>query len=376
MKKFIGKIKKTRIITHALIFAIFTTFAVVSAQEVWAREFTLTVEEAAFRATQRSRELRTLAEDAHLARLNLDFLRNQQSHSHFNTITEFVTAQANVMAVAATRASYLHSANAHRDTLSFLVANYFASILAAEMELILYDYQLAIMVQEQAILETMVTIGVASPLEYQMALLALENATLNRQSLVNAVNNAHTELNRIIGTPQNRVHRLIFEVEYAPLAVVNLTPHIHHQRLGHALVLEAQANVNVYRYRLDHHRVELDPHTGLPAIGQITREELTIFVNQAARDLADTRNRVEAHVVDTYHQIRLLEQNIETMYLQLQDMYINREVLKAQLVAGEVVPLDIERQDLDIRRLEENLRRIKTDHYLLLMQFNNPNIAF
>ena len=354
---------------------LYISIIIINTQAVLAGNLSLTVDQAAARAVNRSRELRTLGEDAYLAQLNRDFLQNRLGVQNFNTVTEFITHQADIMAENARRAAYLRNANAQRDTIHFLVANHFANILVAEGELYLYDARLSIMTQEQAMLAIKVEVGAASLLEYQMATLALETALHNRQALVNSINQAHLELNRLMGAPSDRIHQLIFEIAYEPLVVINFNGHINHQRQNHALVLEAQANADIHRFRLSNHRIEIDPQTGYPLPGQLSRDELIIFVNQAARNVIDTRLTVETHITETYHQIRQLEQDINTINLRLQDLYNHGEILQTRLAIGEIIPLEIARHNLDVLTLHENMRRIKANHHLLVMQFRNPNIA-
>lgn len=336
--------------------------------------FTLTLEQAANLAIQNSRELRTSRENADLATTQVNQLRGNIVGG--TTVTEMVNSQLAAMNATANRARYLQSIESQRDTLHFVAANNFTTILTAENELLIKEFELMLLEQELEILRTRINLGMASQLEYNMERLNVESVRYNKQRLEQALANAHVELNRLMGVSLNRVHQLIFEVEYEELHVLNFNGHINHHRQNHALVREARAATDAEHIRVNNYHTAFNPETGEVIPGQASRNELIMNLNIASRRVIDAQDSVQNHITGTYHKIRQHEQTIASSIIRLEDLHNQLEILRARLAVGEITSIEIERHNLEIKRLEETIRKTKAEHKLLVMQFSNPNIAF
>jgi len=339
------------------------------------REFTLTLDQARNRAIQNSTTLRNLQENRVITDAEEQRAREGFATGAFGfNMTEFVTLQSDLMRIRAQRAADIQNADIKRDTLGLIVAHQFASILMAENELRLFDENMALLTREMEILKTRIDLGLASELELTFAQLNMDRLGQDRKSLELALAQAHVELNRIIGTPEDRVHQLIFDIKFEELNVVNLPGHISHQTNNNAALVQARAESDAARFQLDNHTTPFDPQTGMVIPGTASRREYQIHFTMATRDARQTRLSIEDHIINTYHRIRNMEISINNLYLQLDTLHYRLSLLEVELGLGQITPLEIDKINLEILNLEENIRRQEVNHSLLTIEFWNPAI--
>lgn len=340
---------------------------------VLASQNDLTIQQAISRAVQGNNQIRTIQENAEVSVDNIELRRANVPYGQ--NITAFINHQAGVMQAVEERATYLRNIQSTRDTLGFLAATQFINILIAEGAFALGEAELELYQNELQILRARISVGHASELEYNLKALSVDALYQNMQTLINQIEHAQVELNRLMSSQTNNRHNLIFDVDYNEMVVLNFNGHLNNHRQNHALVRQAVGTANIARYRYENFFIEFD-ETGQQLPVAQTREELMLLFNLTSRNIASARDNVVDHIVNTYYRIREIEQNIIIQELQLSDQKREATVLQTRLRVGEILPIDIERHALEILRTEENLRRSKFNHYLLEMQFRNPNIAF
>ncbi|MCL1936620.1 MAG: TolC family protein [Defluviitaleaceae bacterium] len=335
--------------------------------------FTLTLTQATNRAIQTNADMNTMRE-------NLNSVTNRRnnmmsSSMFFNSLSEVLDSQIALMNLTNERNSITQNMDSLRDTLGFLVASYFSDIVIATNELTIYDQNILFIEREINVLRNMLNVGMASRIEYDMANLNLNSIRHNRTTLVNEINEAHINLNRLIGTPTDRVHNLIFDIPFEKLNVVNFTGHLNHQTRNHFTVLQAEAAENIHRFRLNNYVTPIDQVTGLAIPGAVTSTELIATLNQASREVINARRRVEEHITETYHNIMELERDIDSLYITLEDFIRQSEILNAKFEVGEILNIDIQKNNLEISKIQNDIETLKIRHGLLVMQFLNPNIS-
>lgn len=368
---------KTKI---SLILALILT---VSATPVFAinsaNNFTLTIDQARQRAVQTNRNLRTLAENLELSQDAFQRSEDQRLTMPVPNMQALIEAQASSMDARVGINQQRLESDILRGTIDFVVANYFANIYMALNELELYEKNIALMVSELSILRALVSVGFSSPSEYQIAAMQKELVIHNRQNLVNAIEQAHIALNRLIGVPLDRRHNLVFDLSYQDfeeLVVINMTGFINHQRQTHSNVVQAQSAANVDAFLLENHLVPVDPMTGLPIPGHTTESERIAQYRQSSRITANARDSIERHIQDQYIDIRRLEQNIQTMLIELEDLNNLIPLLQTQLKVGEILPIELERHSFTIATLENEIKNSKLQHNIAVRLFRNPAISY
>ena len=349
--------------------------------------FSLTISQATSRAVQRHRDLRTLSENLQLAEEAFDRAETQRTSLAPLDFQAFIDGHANAMQARVDMNQQAIDARVLRGTIGFIVTNYFAQLYMAQAELNLFDQELALIDSELAILRALVSVGFASVLDYELAVMERELVEHNRAHLVNAMEQAHVRLNRFTGSPLDRRHTLVFDLAdkaFEELVVINMQGMINHQRQTHASVQQARAITDIYLFRLESHAFPVDPLTGEQIIGYFNPltgqpipqdTELLAQMRQASRVTADARDAIERHLQDQYVAIRRLEQQIRSLQLASEELHLQTEILQTQLQVGEILPIELERHALAIARLANELQNSKIQHHIAVMRFRNPDIS-
>ena len=338
---------------------------------------TLTLRQATERAQRNSTALRTLTEDVDMAREELD--RTQSLFPGSGNMIEVVNWQTNLLRQQANITAHIQNIDAQRATAEFLALSHFANIFTAENQLVLFDQQMALTYQNLTILRAQQALGLASELDYLLATLSFEEMATTREQIVSSIAGAHRELNRLMGTvDEDRIHTILWELEHETVAPVrNLQGLINHQRQNHINVRQAQELQRVAEFQVDNFITPTNPVTGevIPGnAGLPTREQRQIAVNDATRQLVAARNQISTHLQDTYTNIRLTEHHIQTAHMELENITDNLAIALVQLSLGMVLPVTIDSLELQIANHKEQIRQLEMNHYLLVMQFQNPNI--
>ena len=335
----------------------------------------LTIEEATRRAISNSLALRAMQDNIILSEESSQRVRDQMFRPMVD-VTQVIAWQANLMRAEAARAASLNNIDAQRDTLEFIVHRHFANIVMAENEIILFESSLNLARRDIDIMRVKLELGMVSAAEYNIANLNYEALLNERTALQNALLDAHRELNRLIGLPEDRVHRIEYTVDFEPLpSAFNLVGHISHSVANNVHVVNARGQSATARFEYENHRSQVDMITGMVIPGGPTRTEREIAYTQASRDAREARDRVENMVNDMYNQINSLELSINTLHIQLRLAYAELSLRSALFEAGQITRTELDRLEHNMITLEENIRRLEVNHSLVVMQFLNPNIG-
>lgn len=333
----------------------------------------LTVNQAARRAIENSSSIRNMQDSAVLSREREQSLRDDMFSPMMNMAT-FMNTSALLMESELERALSIESIEAQRDTLDFIVRNHFANIIRAEKALEISNASIELAERDIIILEVMVSLGLESYASLDLARLNFERTLNTRESLISSINEAHIELNRIMGSPLNRRYNLIFDVEFEELGSVNLTRYLNDHTRNSISIRQARNELDAAQFRLDNHVAPINMMTGELLSGGVSRDVRITNVNIAARAVQDARTDIESSVMATYNQIRNMEIGLNSSLLQLESMQRELEILNTQLRLGQITPIEVDRYKLGIMELEENIRQQKINHSLVVMQLRNPNI--
>lgn len=374
---------KNKILACVLAFT-FVTPSIAFANEIP----TLTTQEATTRAINNSRGIRNTQDSITLISEGEQRIRDIIWDTPSMPAANFLDLQINLMRLDANRAVSLSSINAQRETLGFIVTNHFSNILMAQNELALFDQNLSILERDLIAVQLMQSLGMASTAQLNQITTAQRQAQSNRANLELSLENAFLELNRLMGTPQNQVYNLVFEPEFSSVAGINLNNYIRLHQGNNIQIANAQNQLTITQFERDNHRLPTQPVMGfdfesmqMVQMGEVvvpggtTRAEREVAVTQAQREVTNAREQVENNVVDLFNNILNLELAIGSLELQLEILEQNLATQYLQYNVGHITSIELDRGRLALAELDENIRRMKVNHYMLVMQLTNPNIA-
>ncbi|MCL1936131.1 MAG: TolC family protein [Defluviitaleaceae bacterium] len=334
----------------------------------------LTLEEATRLAINNSTQIRNLESNITLSREGQQRIRDLMWTNPQIPASDFVRMQADMMRLDANRAVSLSSITAQEQTLEFIISNHFANIIMAQNELEIFDKNISLIQRDLNNLRIMQSLGMASNSQIDSVVTSHRQALNNRENLISSIDSAFRELNRLMGTNQNNVYNVIFEPTFNNLNDINLNEFISRHQNNSVQIENITNQLRIARFELDNHRLDFTPASGMVSLTEPTRSDRELQVTQTNRDLREAREQVENNITDLYNQIINLELTIEGMELQLAILNQEIRVLEVQYEVGQITAIELDRKLLEKENLTENIRRQKTNHYLLLMRLNNPNI--
>lgn len=338
----------------------------------------LTVETATNNAVRNSRNIRRVTYDIELVNISYDRAEDMfwSTNTPF-TFVDIVNRDIRNMQIRANRAFLEENLEAQRETLRFVITNHFANIISAERELYILQAEISVLQRELNILNLSYELGMGSYFAVRQATHNLNIQTHNREVLQNTINQNFIELNRIMGVGSSLRHRVVLDEEFTPLVVRNINSIIGTHYRYNINIRNARRRLEIAEEEFNNHHVlsyQINPLTGNFAAGQTTRREREIAVLNAQTELAQIIEDNGHRILDLYTNIQAIELNIQGLYLQKELAQMSIYLLEEQFAAGQIIMLDIYRANLNLLRLEEGLERLKNTHYILVMQFNNPYI--
>lgn len=337
----------------------------------------LTLNRATQMAIQNSNALRNLEDSPALSQVEEERIQTQLNiiNAEGFTTHAFVENRANFMRLQAQRTAARENTRALREGMEYLALSHFANILTVQGELAVLDERINVLNKEIEIIELRLSLGLAGQNEYTVAGLNLSRQINERQNLYLALKTAHRELNRLIGTPLDRVHQIVFHMNYQEFNHTNITGHINTQIAGNPDVRLARALANASLFQLNNFFPPVNPHTGHFIPGGETRTEARLRFAMDARNIRETRHSLEDFMLDTYTSIRNLENAVSASQITLDNLLEQKRLLEERINLGQAAATELIGFDLEILILQEDIRRNQMEHKILVMLFLNPSIA-
>ena len=337
---------------------------------------TLTVAEATQRAINNSRNLSNTQDT--VTQLEEQQQRMRQSLWDMPSVPQhvFLDMQVGMMQLDAGRAASLSGITAQRETMTFVVTSLFNSIMQAQNELALFERNLDIIARDLTAVRLMQELGMASTVQLDQLLTQQRMAEHNHHNLTLSLEASFRELSRLMGNRNTNTYNLVFEPAFNSVADINLDHYIRLHQNNNMQIENAQRQLDIAEFERDNMGLRFDPMTGVVQQNVPTRVERDITVNQRNREVATAREQVEHNIIDLHNDLLGLEIAIGSMELQLGLLEHSLSIQELQYSVGQITRLELDRASMAVYELQEQIRRLKANHYLLSMPLTNPNILF
>ena len=320
----------------------------------------LTVADAVILAAGRSSELFNLFWDEYVLELNRDVLF-ENSMDAVTSIQIIESAMA-LIQNDLHRASLMSGTALQRQLIEFSIISYFASITAAERDFEAFDVNLRLSERRLEISRVKFELGIISESSYESAVNNHNRLMDNREDKLIAINNAYRKLNRVIGRDLDRRYSVILDITFRPLRDRNLNGHISSRVSQSHIIRERERELRLAQANLD------------LFIGPGTIYESEIMVSQANRALNDARYDLSERIRVLYSEIREMELQYGLRLIDLENMLKQLEILEIRYELGMVTRLDVDVYRHQIMEFENSILRLVNNHYLKVMQFENPDL--
>ena len=319
----------------------------------------LTVNEAVNRAMQRSSELKTINENIEL----IDMKRPLLAESATDPLNPLIVASgAAYMQAEMQRASMSGSAATMRQIIEMSIIRYFSTVVLVERDLELYDINLGLTKKNIEIMKVRAELGHISISAYETAKIDYEKALANRAEKQKTADEAYRALNQVMGAGLENKYQLILDIEYKQLKERNLTGYIGDSVKNSRKIKDKEYELQIAEYNERHHN------------GSGSAEERTITVEQIKREIAEIKKDLEEKLRASYNDIKSLQLAYEINMMELGGMYMQLEIKKTQLELGRITRLDVDAYEYQIALLEYRISAQVYEHYLSVMQFENPEL--
>lgn len=338
----------------------------------------LTVEEAARRAIRTHSGIANAVDDASVA--DEPVRRAQEDVWDATTSWALTNAMVSLMNAELSRSLNIRDIRSQTENVEFQITRYFNTILNMEADLEILKESLDMANRELVIAALKLSLGMMSELDYEAAQLNVTRTETNIEMLENSLAGAFRDLNSfmgVYGVDLDRRYDLQLDLEFAPLAAVNINHHAQMFVRESLMIQRAQNAADLAVYRVEHFSVPHNPLTGQIPVGSasgLTYEEEVVRQNQALRALADTRQAVRESVITMYNNLRTMELNIRASEIELERSLRQLEVLETMLELGRSTLIEVDALALSIASQENSLSQARNNHTILATAFTNPNL--
>lgn len=325
----------------------------------------MTVDMAVERAIDQSSTIKSYEDNIEIAEDNLDDLRiYRRLAEEYAEVTNYAVSYKSQEAAIET---YKDRIEVEKQSIRYQVISYFANIINAQNSLAIYDEYLDIETRNLEIYKKQLELGLISQTAYDSYLDSYNTAVTSKTSLQNSIDSYYTSLNTLMSYNVAAVYDVdLGDIEYEPISRATLEEHI-------ALATSSSnINIAVLQRNVDIAQYTLDLHSEL--YSSQTRLEVTSDLYSATSTLNDTKLTYEGTIKTLYQSIVESEENHDDLVSQLNTLNNTMSVYEKQYELGQITELQLDTYHYTVKSLENQIEAAVYSHYLLVQQYDNPNL--
>lgn len=256
---------------------------------------------------------------------------------------------------------------AEKESLRFRIETCFTNIIEAKNRLAIYDENIDLASRSLDISKKQYELGSLSKSQYDTAVQNYNSIVSGKTALENQIESNYTELNTILDYNVGAEYPVeIGEIEYTLVDPGTFN----------ARVAAATSNANVNIAALDRNakvaEFALDRHSDFRSTTSRVQREADVY--SATSALSDAKLRYEGAVKTLYDNIKLIEENYKTLNDQLTNLNNNISIYEKQYELGQITKLQLDNYYYSQKDLANSIQEALYSHYLLVKQYENPNL--
>jgi outer membrane protein TolC len=253
---------------------------------------------------------------------------------------------------------------ATKEGLRIAIIQLFASIVAAENGLVLYDQNLELMEREMKISDVKYSLGMVSKLEHTTAENNLKKSRANRETQNAAINEAYASLNKMLNRSFVKYWDLELDLPKYTEVANKASSYSGYAETINTKIKQKQSALDVAEYKLKMYDSAVNTEE--------EKEDLETAVENAELDLYDARRDLEKNIQSSYNDIKDIETRHSTALLALEDLENQMPVKQKQFEIGQITRLELDKLIYQIAAQKETIRSLEVDHEIAVIKINNP----
>ncbi|MCD8089074.1 MAG: TolC family protein [Clostridiales bacterium] len=325
----------------------------------------MTVDMAVERAIAQSSTIKTYEDNIEIAEDNMSDVRVwRNAATEFTEVNSYAiqykTLESNV-------ATYKQRIEVEKQTIRYQVESYFSNIINAQNSLAIYDEYLDIETRNLEIYKKQLELGLISQTQYDSYLDSYNSAVTTKTTLQNTVDSNYTSLNTLLSYNVAAVYDVdLGDIEYEPIDRSTLETQV-------ALATSSSnLNIAILQRSVDIAKYTLELHSEL--YSSETKLEVTSQLYTAQSNLNDTKLSYEGTIKTLYQSIVESEENYSDLVSQLNTLNNTMSVYEKQYELGQITELQLDTYHYTVKSLENQIEQALYSHYLLVQQYENPNL--
>jgi hypothetical protein len=323
----------------------------------------LTVDDAVSKAISYSRTLKTLYESNELNKVMEDDTRIDLIWSNeYTTVTNLNVELKNLLNNIR---NYDSNVAIEKEKIRLNVIQLFAAIINAEDNLDLYDEELALSDKDLEIAKVKLNLGLLSSTDYDALVTSYNKTKSDRQALESSIAEAYNSLNSILGQDLSKRYTVELDIDYEQLGEVDVDFAVAKAVSSSQSIVEKTEAAEIAKYQLDVYSSDWSNDK---------KESKQNNYNQATRSLADAKTNMETSLRKVFNSIQTSETDYANSLATIEQKEKELAVLAEKLRLGKITQLEYDKSEYELNKLKTNLKQSVYSHYVLVSQFNNPDL--
>ncbi len=324
----------------------------------------LTVEEALELAIKNSNELKNISDKLYLAEDDAE----DANHDLFYA-TEFNEVKSLSVQLKNLRNSienYKTSSEVEKQKLELSVIELFTAIKQAESSLELFEKQLDISQRQLELSKVKLGLGLITENEYTDEKNNYNKIKTQMETTKISVDEAYTDLNKLLGKDLDEKYELKLDVEYKPFEP--------EQELETKILksISSAADIKAKKEAVEVAKYEVDVYSELYSNDK--KESKINNYNQASRSLDDAQTDMRVKITNLYNSIYTIENQYKDNTAELEQMKKELEIKKLSLSLGKITQLELDNYEYNIENLENQIQNQIYQHDILVREYENPDL--
>jgi len=321
----------------------------------------LTVEQAFDIAVSYNRDI--LSYDEQLPLLLENYQETEKSK--FEDDEKYISVKLQLARLQNTLDNYDDDVQKTKDILKYNITKLFSDILSAENEIKLEEKNVAVSRKELDISDIKYQKGLISKADFDTMNTEYIKKYNQLQNKKIELDNLFIDINKIMGIDLKSKYSIKLQFQYNKIDDINIDDKIEEEADNSIDIMQQKQDIDLSKYEYSTYNENDTYLSKLSKKYDILKQERDIQESEV--NFYDSYNSV-------YKDILNKELSIEKYYDQLDLKEKELDVLNIKYSLGKAVSIDIEKKELEIAEIQNEIQNNISEHQLLVMKLQNVNL--